>query len=143
MAEHCRFERSGTYFGSSSASGLGWGMGAALGAKLAAPDKLVIATLGDGAYIFANPVAGHYAARQNDLPILTIVFNNGMWNAVRRSTLTVYPQGFAAKSNARVLSELNDLPAFEASLRGRRRLRRTGRGSRRRAGRAGARHQGP
>ncbi|MFO1162053.1 MAG: thiamine pyrophosphate-requiring protein [Reyranellaceae bacterium] len=113
MAEHCRFERPGTYFGSSSASGLGWGMGAALGAKLAAPDKLVIATLGDGAYIFANPVAGHYAAHQNGLPILTIVFNNGMWNAVRRSTLTVYPEGLAAKSNSRVLSQLNDLPAFE------------------------------
>lgn len=113
MAEHCRFEKPGTYFGSSSASGLGWGMGAALGAKLAAPDKLVIATLGDGAYIFANPVAGHYASRQNNLPILTVVFNNGMWNAVRRSTLTVYPEGFAAKANSRVLSQLDDLPAFE------------------------------
>jgi acetolactate synthase-1/2/3 large subunit len=88
-------------------------MGAALGAKLAAPERLVIATLGDGAYIFANPVAGHYASHQNALPILTVVFNNGMWNAVRRSTLTVYPDGFAARSNSQVLSELSGLPAFE------------------------------
>lgn len=113
MVEHCGFEKPTTFFASSSASGLGWGMGAALGAKLAAPDRLVIATLGDGAYIFANPVAGHYAAHQNDLPILTVVFNNGMWNAVRRSTLTVYPDGYAAKSNSQVLSELAGLPAFE------------------------------
>ena len=40
------------------AGGLGWGFGAALGAKLAAPDKLVVATLGDGAYMFANPMVG-------------------------------------------------------------------------------------
>ena len=49
----------------------------------------------------------------NDLPILTVVFNNGMWNAVRRSTLTVYPDGYAAKSNSQMLSELSGLPAFE------------------------------
>src|SRR5262249_12925335 len=62
MLDHCRFEKPECYFGSSSASGLGWGAGAALGAKLAAPDRQVIAVLGDGAYVFANPVAVHHAA---------------------------------------------------------------------------------
>src|SRR2546422_6086166 len=44
------FTQPGTIFGSSPAGGLGWGLGASIGAKLAAPDRLVIATLGDGSY---------------------------------------------------------------------------------------------
>ena len=113
MLPHCRFNQPGRFFGSSSASGLGWGFGAALGAKLAAPDCLVIATLGDGAFLFSNPVAGHYAARMHDLPILIVLFNNAMWNAVRRSTLTMYPDGDTAKSNKPPLVHLDDLPPFE------------------------------
>jgi acetolactate synthase I/II/III large subunit len=113
MQEHCGFTRPGSFFGSSSASGLGWGLGAALGAKLAAPDRLVIATLGDGAYLFANPVAGHHAAKLHDLPILTVIFNNAMWNAVRRSTFRMYPGGDAEKSNNPAFMRLDDLPAFE------------------------------
>jgi acetolactate synthase-1/2/3 large subunit len=113
MQQHCGFTRPGSFFGSSAASGLGWGFGAALGAKLAAPDRLVIATLGDGAYLFSNPVAGHHAAKVHDLPILVVVFNNAMWNAVRRSTLTMYPDGGAAKSNNPAFIRLDDLPAFE------------------------------
>ncbi len=38
----------GRYFGNTSAGGLGWGLGAALGAKLASPDKTVVCMLGDG-----------------------------------------------------------------------------------------------
>jgi acetolactate synthase-1/2/3 large subunit len=113
MLPHCPFAGGGRYFGSSSASGLGWGFGAALGAKLAAPDRLVIATLGDGAFMFANPLAAHHAAVVHDLPILVVVFNNAMWNAVRRSTLTLYPDGGAARSNKPPLIHLDKLPAFE------------------------------
>ncbi len=111
--EYCPFNKPGTFFASSSASGLGWGMGAALGGKLASPEKTVIATLGDGSYLFANPVTGHYASSDNNLPILTIVMNNGMWNAVRKATAMVYPDGAAARSNASLISELKGLPAFE------------------------------
>ena len=48
-----------------SAGGLGWGMGAALGAKLASPDKTVICALGDGAYMFGNPTAGALRVRSD------------------------------------------------------------------------------
>lgn len=113
MPDHCGFSEPGSYFGSSSASGLGWGMGAALGAKLADPERLVIATLGDGAYIFANPVAGHYAAHQHKLPVLFVIFNNGMWDGVRQATLKVYPDGVASTANQHALTELDGLPAFE------------------------------
>jgi len=111
--EHCIFEQPDSYFGSSSASGLGWGAGAALGAKLAAPERPVIAVLGDGAYIFSNPVAVHHAAAQHDLPILFVVMNNSMWNAVRRSALAMYPNGWTSKSNEAPFMRLENLPMFE------------------------------
>src|SRR5207248_2544538 len=38
LPEHCPSTRPGSFFGSSPAAGLGWGAGAALGVKLAAPD---------------------------------------------------------------------------------------------------------
>ena len=79
MREHCGSTRAGSYFGSSTASGLGWGGGAALRAKLAAPDRLVIAVLGDGSHIFGNPVALHHASRVHKLPVLFVVMNNAMW----------------------------------------------------------------
>lgn len=112
-AEHCPREKPGTYFGLSPAGGLGWGFGAALGAKLAAPERLVVATLGDGAYIFANPTACHWVASAHDLPILAIVFNNALYGAVRNSTLAMYRQGAAAEDGGRLLAELGPSPAYE------------------------------
>jgi acetolactate synthase-1/2/3 large subunit len=113
MPEHCGSNLPGTYFGSSPASGLGWGGGAALGAKLAAPDRLVIATLGDGSHLFGNPVALHHAAAAHALPVLFVIMNNSMWGAVRRATQGMYPQGEAMRSNKPPLIDLDELPAFE------------------------------
>jgi acetolactate synthase-1/2/3 large subunit len=110
---HCGFEYPDSYFGSSSASGLGWGPGAALGAKLAAPDRPVIAVIGDGAYLFSNPAAVHHAAALHDLPVLFIVMNNAMWNAVRHFTTAMYPDGRASKRNDSPFTRLDRLPAFE------------------------------
>jgi acetolactate synthase-1/2/3 large subunit len=111
--EHCSFEFPDLYFGSSSASGLGWGAGAALGAKLALPDRPVMAVLGDGAYMFANPAAVHYASALHELPVLFVIMNNAMWGAVQRSTLAMYPDGLASKSNEPPFVGLPKLPAFE------------------------------
>jgi acetolactate synthase I/II/III large subunit len=113
MLEHCRSNLPGTYFGSSPASGLGWGGGAALGAKLAAPERLVIAILGDGSHLFGNPVALHHAAAAHDLPVLFVIMNNSMWGAVRRATAGMYPKGEAMRSNKPPLIDLDELPAFE------------------------------
>lgn len=102
-----------TYFGLSPAGGLGWGLGAALGAKLAAPEKLVVATLGDGAYMFANPSACHWVSEAHELPVLTVVFNNALYGAVRNSTKAMYRDGHAARDAHRMLAELNPSPRFE------------------------------
>src|SRR3989454_9817411 len=70
------FRGPGSYFNGPASSSLGWGLGAALGVKLAAPDKTVICTVGDGAYIFGAPTAAHFVARAYDVPVLFVVFNN-------------------------------------------------------------------
>ena len=103
----------GSFFGSSPASGLGWSLGAALGAKLAAPDKTIIATVGDGSYIFNVPTACHLVSRAYSLPILVVIFNNQCWNAVKQATQGMYPQGWAVKTNNFPLCELSPSPAYE------------------------------
>ena len=61
-----------SYFGPAVAGGLGWGGGAALGVKLAKPDRPVVTLIGDGAFLY-NPALGALgAARDFSLPTLTI-----------------------------------------------------------------------
>ncbi len=93
-----RTTRPGSFFGSSPVGGLGWGLPAALGAKLAAPERLVVAGLGDGSHSFANPVACHQAAAEYGIATLSVVFNNGGYNAVERATRAMYPDGEAVKA---------------------------------------------
>jgi acetolactate synthase I/II/III large subunit len=102
-----------SYLGSSLAGGLGFGLGGGLGAKLAAPEREVIAAVGDGSYYFGNPLAYHYVGRAEKLPTLTIIANNSAWHAVRQATRDVYPEGHAAKANSMPLVELNPAPDFE------------------------------
>ena len=102
-----------SYFGGLLSGGLGFGLGAALGAKLAAPEREVIAIVGDGSYMFGNPLPFHYVGRSEDLATLTIITNNQMWFAVKNATLDVYPEGRAAKANVMPLTELKPSPAYE------------------------------
>jgi acetolactate synthase-1/2/3 large subunit len=115
--EHCAREKPDTYFGVSAAGGLGWGLGAALGAKLAAPDKLIVATLGDGAYMFANPMVGHWVGQKFDLPILTVIFNNSRYGAVRRATLSMFKDGASGEDDGQFLADLSPSPPFEEFVR--------------------------
>ena len=102
--------------GVSAAGGLGWGLGAALGAKLAAPEKLVVATVGDGAYMFTNPTVCHWVADKFALPVLTVVFNNSRYNAVRRATLSMFKDGAAGEDDGQFLADFA-LPPFEQFVR--------------------------
>lgn len=85
--------RPGSFFYHPPAGGLGWGLPAALGVQQESPGKTVIATLGDGAYIFANPAACHLAMEMYDLPVLTVVCNNSRWGAVEGAARAMYPEG--------------------------------------------------
>lgn len=81
--------------------------------KLAAPEKTVIATLGEGAYMFGCPTAAHFVSRAYQLPVLFVIFNNQCWNAVKRATKGIYPNGWAAKTNNWPLTDLRPSPSFE------------------------------
>jgi acetolactate synthase-1/2/3 large subunit len=113
VLEEMLIREPGRYFGNPSAGGLGWGMGAALGAKLASPDKSVICAVGDGAYMFGNPTAAHYVSEAMKLPILFIIANNARWAAVHRSTLSTYPKGYAAERERPPFATLEPSPRFE------------------------------
>jgi acetolactate synthase-1/2/3 large subunit len=111
--DHCARTRPGTYFAMSPAGGLGWSVGAALGAKLAAPDRFVVATIGDGGFVFANPTACHWAAEAHDLPIVIVIFNNTRYAAVRNATLSMFASGAAGRENGLGLADLSPSPPFE------------------------------
>lgn len=101
-----------SFYGPTISAGLGWGVPAALGMKLARPDKTVVACTGDGSYVFANPAACHHAAASLGLGLLTVVADNRVWNAVRRSTIAVYPEGMARSSEHMPLSSLEPAPDY-------------------------------
>ena len=106
----------GTFFGVSVAGVLGWGIGAALGAKLASPDKTVVCCVGDGSYMFGVPTAAHWISRKYDLPVLFIVWNNSQWGAVASATRGVYPDGWAVRTNNMPFTDLSPSIDFDQSI---------------------------
>lgn len=117
VREELVFDEPGTFFQLPSSGGLGWGLPAALGAQQAAPDRVVIAALGDGAYMFANPSACHQAAAMHDLPVLIVVFNNECWEGVHQAVQGMYPGAhtdtLVKAQRAAPLSSLKPVPDFE------------------------------
>ena len=107
------FTEPGSFFGPSNAGGLGWGVPASLGLKLAQPGRRVIACVGDGSCMFANPVACHQVAAAQSIATLTVVFNNRRWEAVRTATRSVIPDGHAMRANSMPFVPLEPSPAFE------------------------------
>lgn len=88
-----------------SGGGLGFSAGTALGMKLAQSENRVIHFVGDGSFYFSNPSAVYAVARQYNLPILTVLLDNGGWSAVKESTLRMYPLG-EAKTTDQFASDL-------------------------------------
>jgi benzoylformate decarboxylase len=70
-----------SYFSNSSGGYLGWGLGAAVGAKLAAPERRVVACLGDGSSMFG--LQGLWTLAKYRVPLVVIVFNNRAYMAVK------------------------------------------------------------
>jgi benzoylformate decarboxylase len=69
------------YFSNSSGGYLGWGLGAAIGAKLASPKRRVVACLGDGSTMFG--LQGLWTLAKYRIPLLVVVFNNRAYMAVK------------------------------------------------------------
>jgi acetolactate synthase-1/2/3 large subunit len=92
-----RRSRAGTLFTSGGGS-LGWAGGAAVGAKLARPDALVVTLTGDGTYLFSQPSTVHWMARRYGTPFLQVIYNNGGWRAPRYGALGLHPDGAASRA---------------------------------------------
>ncbi|RYP40691.1 hypothetical protein DL767_001549 [Monosporascus sp. MG133] len=89
-------------------TGIGWSNGAALGVKMALADlekgqvrqqSFVCHIVGDGSFMCAAPSSALWVASKYEIPILTIVLNNGGWKAPRNSTELVYPSGLSTSAS--------------------------------------------
>ena len=101
-----------SWFQEPYSGGLGWSFPAALGAKLAKPEKLIMAVMGDGSYLFSNPTVCHQVAEALHLPILITVLNNSEWGAVKNSVLEMFPEGYASRMNKVPLTSLEPSPDY-------------------------------
>jgi acetolactate synthase-1/2/3 large subunit len=98
LQEHITRTKPQSYVGLAG-GGLGFSGGMALGLKLARPDRRVVQVIGDGGYHFSSPDGVYAVAQQYQIPIFTVVLDNGGWQAVKSAVQRVYPKGVAAETN--------------------------------------------
>jgi acetolactate synthase I/II/III large subunit len=87
---------------------MGFGLPAALGAKLAQPSRTVVALLGDGGFAMAGFELA--TAVRERIPVTVIVFNDGQLNLIRLQQLRDYGRAFSVETRA------PDLASFAASV---------------------------
>lgn len=91
-------DKPGTLYRSGGSS-LGWGLGGAMGTKLARPDSTVVAVVGDGSFIYGHPTSTLWAADVHNAPFLTVIYNNEVHNAAKQSLIRAYPDGVSVRQN--------------------------------------------
>nr|WP_319489157.1 biosynthetic-type acetolactate synthase large subunit [uncultured Caproiciproducens sp.] len=113
--------RSPRHFISSGGLGtMGYGLGAALGAQVANPDKRVINMAGDGSFhMNCNELS---TAAQYNIPIIELIFNNQVLGMVRQWQKLFYDSRFSQttldkKTNYEMLAQAFGMKAFTISRR--------------------------
>ena len=96
-----------SYFGLRG-GGIGWGLPAAIGAKLALPDRPVIALVGDGSAMYT--VQGLWTAAHYRLPVIWVILNNTSYRILKQRLVNM--RGLAEQADTFVGMELND-PAID------------------------------
>lgn len=94
IARYVPRTKPGTMF-SNGGTSLGWSGGAAIGFKLARPDKTVVNIVGDGTYFLSVPSSTYWVAQHYAAPMLTVIFDNGGWNATKQNLIRQHPTGIA------------------------------------------------
>ena len=93
-AQYYKYSKPRTLLTSGGLGTMGYGLGAALGAKMGNPDKTVINIAGDGCFrMNMNEIAT--AARYN-IPIVQVVINNHVLGMVRQWQTLFYEKRYAA-----------------------------------------------
>ena len=116
--QHFHFDYPGQLLTSGGFGTMGFGLGAAIGAKVGNPDKVVIHTTGDGCFrmnCHELATVEHY-----QLPIITVVFNNGTLGMVRQWQHLIYRERYSQTTLDRgpdfvKLAEAYGLAGFRAS----------------------------
>jgi len=67
-----------------------WAPAAALGAKIAAPGKMVVSLVSDGGFVWGCPVATLWSASTYHAPFLTVIFNNQSYGVIRGIVQRIY-----------------------------------------------------
>jgi acetolactate synthase-1/2/3 large subunit len=91
--QHFHFDYPGQLLTSGGFGTMGFGLGAAIGAKMGNPEKVVVHTTGDGCFrmnCHELATVQHY-----HLPIITVVFNNGTLGMVRQWQNLIYHQRYS------------------------------------------------
>ena len=91
--QHFHFDYPGQLLTSGGFGTMGFGLGAAIGAKVGNPDKVVVHTTGDGCFrmnCHELATVEHYG-----LPIITVVFNNGVLGMVRQWQHLIYHERYS------------------------------------------------
>ena len=108
---HLAREVPGTLF-TPGGSCLGWGLNAAIGCKLAAPEQVVVALMGDGGFTFANPLAALWTAEKAGAPVLCVVFDNGGYKAAHEPVKRLFPGGAVDSGNDAVVTRIRPTPDY-------------------------------
>ncbi|MBI1962717.1 MAG: thiamine pyrophosphate-binding protein [Candidatus Rokubacteria bacterium] len=104
-------------FVEASCGGLGTGLGTALGVKAAAPDRTVIALIGDGSFNYNPVLAALGCAQEHRLPILIVLFDNAGYLSQKSGVPRHYPDGWAVRSRTFVGTSITPSPDYAAIAR--------------------------
>lgn len=93
-AQYYKYTKPRTFLTSGGLGTMGYGLGAALGAKTGVPDKTVINVAGDGCFrMNMNEIA---TAVRHNIPIIQVVINNHVLGMVRQWQNLFYEQRYSA-----------------------------------------------
>ena len=103
VTEQIERTKPGTLLGCAGGA-IQWALGAALGAKVAAPDRTVVSLMTDGGFVWGCPLATLWSASSYQAPFLSVIFNNQSYGVIR---------GLVQMLSG---TELSDEMAFEAGV---------------------------
>ncbi|MGE8203123.1 thiamine pyrophosphate-binding protein [Heyndrickxia sp. NPDC080065] len=89
LHSYYQFNQKKTYIGPTSGA-MGYGLPAAIGAKLAHPNRIVVSLSGDGGMMMT--VQELETASRYDIPVISLVFNNQMYGTIRMHQEIHYPE---------------------------------------------------
>jgi benzoylformate decarboxylase len=96
-----------SYFGLRG-GGIGWGLPAAVGAKLALPDRPVVAIVGDGSSLYT--IQALWTAARYRIPVIWVILNNTSYRILKQRLVNM--RGLAEQADTFVGMELTD-PAVD------------------------------